>query len=65
MREHQKRVVEEKEELDAKIEKLKTFITTNGTYLKLPIEDQFLLSDQFWYMSLYSDVLSRRIERFE
>jgi hypothetical protein len=60
---HQERVVQEKKDLDEKIEKLKTF--TGGTvYPNLDAIDQFLLSDQLTYMEGYSRTLGHRIGRF-
>jgi hypothetical protein len=59
----QRRVVEEKAQLDAKLAKLRSFM--NGSvFPTLPGDDQDLLSEQANLMQQYSDVLNRRIERF-
>lgn len=64
MQPHQQRVVEESEELDAKLEKLINFINS-GTFSSLDREDQSLLIAQKFYMIDYSHVLHKRIARFQ
>jgi hypothetical protein len=63
MRPHQERVVTEKSELDAKIEKLRTF--NNGPiYSTLPDKERIRLILQYVYMKDYSDILGERIAAF-
>jgi len=66
MQPHEERVVNEKKELDEKIAKLKAFCFSPGspTFSALSPEDRDLLEDQFTAMKKYSDILSRRIDRF-
>lgn len=60
---HQERVVNEKQELDAKIEKLDAFI--HGTiYPTLADGERMRLMRQFCHMKDYSNVLKERIEHF-
>lgn len=61
---HQQRVVDEKIELDKKRALLDNFIGNNPIYKTLSIEEQFRLSDQYMYMSQYSEVLTKRIGEF-
>lgn len=61
---HQQRVVDEKTELDDKINKLSSFISENPIYGKLPEIDQELLSKQYSVMQEYSDLLAHRVARF-
>ena len=63
MQPHQKRVIDEKRELDAKIELLTNFIGT-PTYHTLTHENQFLLRRQLVAMSEYSAILRERIDLF-
>lgn len=67
MHEYQKRVVEEKEELDKKIASLEKFVTrgNNEVYDKLPREEQGRLIAQLQAMMLYSKILGYRIEAFD
>jgi predicted NUDIX family phosphoesterase len=60
---HQDRVVQEKDELDAKIAKLDSFIE-GEVYGRLQAEEQSRLNRQRLYMSQYSDVLTERIAAF-
>ena len=60
---HQKRVVNEKAELDEKIAKLETF-QLGDIHKSLSEFDQWLLHDQLRAMLWYSQTLTRRIERF-
>lgn len=62
---HQERVVEEKEELDAKIEKLAIFIKEPTMFNVVAPFEQGLLLWQLDIMSMYSRVLKERIRRFE
>jgi hypothetical protein len=63
MNDWQKRVVEEKKELDARINKLSNF-NKSVNYNKLSTEDQILLDSQLAAMLSYSDILNRRINTF-
>jgi len=63
MEAHQIRVVEEKKELDEKLQKLGDFCNTpifNG----LPDAEIQRLNRQYMIMELYSQVLGERIEAF-
>lgn len=65
MKPHEERVVAEKEALDEKLAKLKDFCASNGTIFRLlEPEDQKLLRDQHVVMSQYSEILGKRISRF-
>ena len=58
----QERVVQEKVELDVKLEKLNNFL--NSPDPGISGEDFKLLLDQRHFMSRYSEVLGLRIARF-
>ena len=58
---HQSRVVDEKEELDAKREKLGAFIGSDK-FESLDDEEKERLHHQAWHMEQYSDTLGERIE---
>ena len=60
---HQQRVVDEKSELDAKIDKLTTFIDT-PLFSGLPEAEQERLVRQLHYMGHYTAVLGERIAAF-
>ena len=60
---HEQRVVDEKTELDSKLEKLKAFLKTDIA-LGLPFDDRCLLVKQATVMTAYSGILGKRIERF-
>ena len=73
MTDWQQRVIDEKRELDAKIEKLRRFIfhgkintveVWSEAFEALDHLDRCLLQDQLNYMTKYSKVLTERIERF-
>ena len=64
MLDHQKRVVEEKQELDAKREKLGVFKNTS-LFAELPWEEQERLNTQAHIMTMYSAVLGERIAAFK
>lgn len=60
---YQQRVVDEKKDLDEKIEKIESF--TGGEIFKsMPIRDRELLVEQRDHMLSYSRVLGARISRF-
>jgi len=63
MQPHQQRVVDEKSELDVKIEKLTSFFS-NSIFSGLPEDEQGRLKSQVHYMSEYSRVLGERINCF-
>ncbi len=64
MQPHQQRVVDEKKELDDKLDKLKTFIETNPVFKGLPDDERGRLNKQFDLMDGYSSILSQRIAAF-
>ena len=64
MEAHQQRVVDEKTELDEKLEKLNSFITSSPIFGELPTAEKNRLERQKVYMLLYSHVLQERIEAF-
>lgn len=64
MQDFQLRVIKEKEELDAKHEKLIGFLKSDS-YLSLQTHDKRLLLEQSIFMGNYSRVLGERIERFK
>lgn len=61
---HQQRVVDEKNEVKDRLEKLHNFINVNPIYRELPVEEQEDLFEQATYMNAYIEVLERRISRF-
>ena len=63
MQEYQKRVVEEKRELDAKLSKLCEFKYTNS-FAGLPFAEQERLNTQGHIMCQYSAILGARIAAF-
>lgn len=63
MQPHQERVIEEKQELDNRINKLSSFFDTN-IFSSINKDEQGRLIRQYEYMKLYSKVLSERIENF-
>lgn len=63
MQPHQQRVVDEKNELGERLEKLLAFIGTD-LYKSLLEEDKELLFFQSQIMEDYFEVLEQRIERF-
>ena len=60
---HMERVVNEKQELDEKLNKLRAFFETEFC-MGLPFEDRALLKRQEVAMTEYSDVLAERIAQF-
>jgi hypothetical protein len=64
MQAHEERVIQEKADLDFKIEKLNVFISSSTTYQFMLQEDKRLLAEQQNAMKSYSHILGRRIERF-
>lgn len=60
---HQQRVIEEKQELDTKREKLGEFKNTD-MFLSLPWQEQERLNTQAHIMTMYSSVLGERVRNF-
>lgn len=63
MQDFQKRVVDEKTELDEKREKLGAFKNT-AAFARLPWQEQERLNTQAHIMTMYSAVLGERIAAF-
>ena len=62
---HQQRVVDEKNELDEKLTKLRAFCSQiGGIFDSLPTEEKQRLTEQESHMAAYSEVLGRRIAAF-
>ncbi len=64
MQDWQQRVVDEKADLDRKIERLLQFFQ-GAAYQGLEQYDQSLLRNQHMHMSNYSQTLAARISRFQ
>ena len=64
MQPHQQRVVNEKKELDEKLDSLKAFIETSPIFKSLPADERGRLGKQFDVMAAYSRILSQRIAAF-
>lgn len=60
---YQQRAIDEKTELDERIEKLNKFLAT-GTFAELPQDEQDRMQRQAKYMRRYSEILGQRIEAF-
>jgi hypothetical protein len=60
---YQQRVVQEKHDLDEKLEKLKAFIATDA-FFQLPTAECLRLCNQVRFMDRYSSVLEERIAAF-
>jgi hypothetical protein len=63
MQPHQERVVEEKKDLDVKIQKLTAFIG-GSLFASLDAAERSRLSIQLQHMNGYSEILSQRISAF-
>ena len=61
---HQERVVEEKQELDGKIERLQKFIGGNDIFPALSEDIQGQFHQQLEFMQGYSEILGTRISQF-
>lgn len=61
---HQQRVVDEKSELDAKLQGLQKFIHSAPTFMTLPLGEQWRLTTQAHLMVQLSSILSQRIAAF-
>ena len=64
MKDYQQRVIEEKKQLDKKIEKLRTFLNTE-TFAELDLAERGRMHSQFNVMTNYSSILGERIDAFE
>jgi hypothetical protein len=64
MQPHQQRVLEERAELQDRIEALDRFITTNQTFANLPQRERDLLATQLVVMRQYFDILTERMKGF-
>lgn len=63
MQEFQKRVVDEKTELDLKISKLESFLDTE-LFRSLDRDEQVRITQQYVVMKRYSEILQSRINHF-
>lgn len=61
---HKQRVVEEKEQLEDRLTKLTSFISTSHLFPALPKAEQKRLLRQLKVMQEYSEILSERIAAF-
>lgn len=61
---HQQRVVQEKTELDSKMDKLSAFVDT-PVFASLPEAEKERLARQLYHMGQYREVLFERIAAFE
>lgn len=64
MKEHQQRVVDEKDELQVKLTALQNFICQNSLFETLDDAEKYRLRKQAGIMDEYSDILGERIEAF-
>ena len=64
MQPHQQRVVDEKKDLDEKLDRLKAFLETSPIFNGLPADERERLGRQFDVMAEYSSILSQRIAAF-
>lgn len=65
MKDYQQRVIDEKEELDKKIESLSEFIRAGRIFSTLSLLERDRLRDQLQVMIQYSFILRERIGAFE
>lgn len=63
MQPHEARVIAEKAELDARLDKLRAFLETDRAAM-LDEYDRNLLENQVQWMAGYSAILAARIDRF-
>jgi len=63
MQPHEQRVIDEKAELDARLDRLRHFMTT-GVFRSLDNLERDLMWRQAAYMSAYSQTLGERIATF-
>jgi len=62
---HQERVIQEKDELKEKVDKLGAFILDNSNYTNLEADEQSRLNKQHYHMCFYLDILNERIKNFK
>lgn len=60
---YQQRVVDERQELEARLDKLRAFLKTE-TCLQMPFKERNLLAMQVRVMAEYSEILASRIDLF-
>lgn len=65
MTDFRQRVIDEKHELDVRIEALQAFIYSHPTFQRLPIAEQWRMTTQSHLMTEYSAILGARIAAFE
>lgn len=65
MQEHQRRVLEQKKELDIKLEALNKFMMSDTFPVLCDEDEQMRLIDQCNAMTFYSQVLGKRIAAFK
>lgn len=63
MKPHVERMINERTQLNEKIEKLDAFISGNETFSTLPEEEKYDMVLQLDAMNLYSKILAHRIFR--
>jgi hypothetical protein len=63
MAEWQKRVLDEREELEGKVDRLMAFMQSDAIK-RIPREDMLLLMEQSYAMRKYLHILNQRIARF-
>lgn len=63
MQPYQQRVVDEKSELNGKIEKLTDFIESDQ-FIVLDVDERHRMREQWVVMRMYSKILSDRIDTF-
>lgn len=61
---HEQRVIQERNDLNEKIQKLDDFIERNDLFKELPSRDQELMTSQYNVMLQYVRILNERIGRF-
>lgn len=64
MKPHERRVVQEKKDLDERAAKLSDFIGTSDIFPTLPADEQERLREQCEIMWQYSEILGKRIAAF-
>jgi len=64
MLEYQKRVIDERSELEIKIDRLISFIA-GDTFAAMPVDERVILENQLDVMKEYSEILTTRIAGFE
>ena len=62
---HERRVLEEHEQISNKLQKLDTFINRSTSFKSLQEVEQGLLKDQYEAMIAYRNILDKRIALFQ